>query len=653
MISFVANLQEWMTVTDRGAFRPWGFPLASWAFAIRIWIAAVVALYLSFWLELESPSSAILTVAILAEPTRGQVLEKAVFRLIATIVGVAASIAITGIFSQTRDLLLVAFAVWLGVCVYVAGLLDGNRAYAAVLSGYTVAFLAVQQIDDPVHVFESSMARGAGIVMGIISVAIVNDVLSAPDRHPALAARLADIHRRIRDCAKATINGEAIKSLASAGLIAEIVAIRPEMASLAVESISGPARSAAAQNAAIALIAEIHAVRALGVLPPIADGAARQRIVHALDPSGDEPAFTAVSERSGPQGNTFTAGPSSWALGEVKRRDEQVQLNLAALQNDIHPPWRWRSLLYRPHRTAAENGVRAAIWFGLAEAFLAYGGWPAASVSLSLVAVVIGLGAVTPNPLATTTLAFITAPVAGIFAGILEFFVLDGVSDFPLLAIALAPLLVGSALLITLPNRIVSVLGRLSLIFTVATFPPSNPQTYDAQSYVFSFLFVCIAMGLLLAAQLILPPVPTDRRRSRLMASARREFSQGPLWDTKYEPEEEMFRDAVRVGQFVSAGGNAPSDVETVEELLSHFDQSTAIRLCVDKLKAIGDDNLTFKVRAALNSRDPLELLNASQALLAISIEDPAVGDLGAALVVASRFIEKAPVRSDYLRKAA
>jgi hypothetical protein len=37
-------------------------------------------LYVSFWLQLEAPSSALLSVAILAEPTRGQALEKAGFR---------------------------------------------------------------------------------------------------------------------------------------------------------------------------------------------------------------------------------------------------------------------------------------------------------------------------------------------------------------------------------------------------------------------------------------------------------------------------------------------------------------------------------------------------------------------------------------------
>jgi uncharacterized membrane protein YccC len=178
-----------LTLPNQRGFLPLGFPLASWAFAIRIWIAAIVALYLSFWLQLEAPSTAIITVAIVAEPTRGQALEKAVFRVIATIIGVAASIAITGLFSQTRGLLLMAYAGWMGLCVYVSGLLDGNRAYAAVLSGYTVALLAIQQIDNPGHVFESGMARGAAIVIGILSIAIVNDLLSAPEGRASMVKR--------------------------------------------------------------------------------------------------------------------------------------------------------------------------------------------------------------------------------------------------------------------------------------------------------------------------------------------------------------------------------------------------------------------------------------------------------------------------------
>jgi uncharacterized membrane protein YccC len=140
------------------------------------------------------------TVAIVAEPTRGQALAKAAFRLAATIVGVTASFAITGLFSQARDLILAASAVWLGLCVYGAKLLDGYRAYGAVLCGYTVANIAIQQIDNPQNVFTAGVERGAAIAVGITSIAVVNALLSAPDRHSRLAAQLAAIHRRVREC---------------------------------------------------------------------------------------------------------------------------------------------------------------------------------------------------------------------------------------------------------------------------------------------------------------------------------------------------------------------------------------------------------------------------------------------------------------------
>src|SRR5262245_7889132 len=121
-------------ITTRPPFSVAGFPIQSWAFATRIWIASVLALLVSFWLQLESPSSAMLTVMILAEPTRGQATQKAGYRLVATVLGIVASIAIVGLFAQSPELFLVACAVWLGACIYACVLLDGYRAYAAVLA---------------------------------------------------------------------------------------------------------------------------------------------------------------------------------------------------------------------------------------------------------------------------------------------------------------------------------------------------------------------------------------------------------------------------------------------------------------------------------------------------------------------------------------
>ncbi|MCA6110885.1 FUSC family protein [Bradyrhizobium cenepequi] len=633
-----------------------GFPLTSWAFAIRVWVAVILALYVSFWLPLEMPSTAVITVAIIAEPTRGQALEKAVFRVIATIIGVAVSIAITALFSQTRDLLLIAYAGWMGLCVYVAGLLDGNRAYAAVLSGYTVALVAIREIDNPGHVFEAGMMRGAGIFIGVVSLTIINDLLLAPDRHTKLAAQLADIRRRIGNHAKAAILGEATKPIASASLLAEIAALRPEMATLAFESSSGPVRIAAGHNAAAALVAELHAARSLNVLPVVADGATSERIARALERNESELSPPTVVWRADPQGDAGTTGSLAWTLKELLRRDEQVRQNLAALCTDGRPPWHWRPLIYRSHRAAVGSGIRAAIWVALAGMFLAYAGWPAANTSLAVIGALVGLGAMTPNSRATTALALVAAPIAGFLAGLLEFVVLDGVDAFPLLAIGLAPLVIGAALLISLPNRTVSALGRFILIFAVTIFSPASPQTYNGQSYVILFVLTCVAAGLLLATQFLVPPVSQDQVRRWMLSSAREEFAQGLTRDRPHEPEEEMFRDAVRIGQILSAGGNTLSNVETIEEVLSHFDQSSIIRLCDDKLKRLAGGPLTAlaeELRASLDKREPQALRAASQLLCKASPSDHVVADLCAALMVASYHIEAALGLRVHLGEAA
>ena len=61
-------------------------------------------------------------------------------------------------FPQSRALFMIGFAAWLGLCIYVGGLLDGNRAYGAVLSGCTVALVAMMQIDSPQNIWLASTA---------------------------------------------------------------------------------------------------------------------------------------------------------------------------------------------------------------------------------------------------------------------------------------------------------------------------------------------------------------------------------------------------------------------------------------------------------------------------------------------------------------
>jgi uncharacterized membrane protein YccC len=620
-------------------------PVSSWTFAIRIWLATILALFVSFWLQLEAPSTAALTVAILAEPTRGQALEKAGFRLIATIVGVTASIAITGLFSQARDLMLAAFAVWLGVCVFAAKLLDGYRAYAAVLSGYTVAFIATQQIDNPQHVFEASVARGAAIAIGILSVAVVNNLMFAPDRHPRLVAQLTAIHRRVREYASAVFHGEPGNSTTFLALAREIVTLRPEIASVAFESSSGSARSAAARSAAVALVAELQAARTLSPAPVHVDNADQHQPEGALDRvrgSNLRAYLLARLADAQQRGRDVESEASAWAVRELLRRDEEVHQNLLAVRSVRWPPRLWRAPMYRSYRIAAEAGVRAALWFAIASTFFVWAGWPAASGSLSIVAVIIGLGAVTPNPRGFTTIALVGAPIATVFAGVLEFIILDGADDFPVLAMALAPFTIGAALLTTSQTLLLSGLGRINLIFIMAILAPSNPQTYNSQTFLFASVFVIAAAAILLAAQTLIPPLSDEQLRKRLVAAALGELQQANRLNGQ-APEEATFRDATRIGRFLSAGG--AQDGAALAEMLSCFDQSARIRHCDAKLMQFADGPLAplvHQARAAIAKRDTATLRVIARGWREkASRKDSIEADVAACLVLTSDIIDQ------------
>src|SRR5262249_44815802 len=153
-----------------------------------------------------------------------------------------------------------------------------------------------------------------------------------------------------------------------------------------------------------------------------------------------------------------------------------------------------------------------------------WAGWPGASVSLSFVALIAALGATTSGPRTFTAIALVGWPIATVLAGILEFVILNGADAFPLLAIALAPFTIGAALLMTSNNLLWSSLGRVNLPYILLMLAPSNPHTYNPQAFLFTSIFIGAAASLLLATQMLLPPVSSEKLRDWLLAEARSEL---------------------------------------------------------------------------------------------------------------------------------
>jgi uncharacterized membrane protein YccC len=212
----------------------------------------------------------------------------------------------------------------------------------------------------------------------------------------------------------------------------------------------------------------------------------------------------------------------------------------------------------------------------------------------------------------------LATPIACLLAGILKYLVLDTVSEFQLLAIGLAPFIIGPALLMTLPNRIFSSLGRLVLVFTLAVLAPTNPQTYDPETFLVTSLFVCLAAILPFAAQLLLPPWSNDRRLRQLLSEARRDLRSLDIRRRQHlAPEEATFRDAARIEQIVTASATAPNP-RPLDKAMRCFDQTAALRLCGSELDRLAEGPLARPVdaaRSALARRSASAMLASAKAL--------------------------------------
>jgi uncharacterized membrane protein YccC len=560
-----------------------GFPPSAWAFALRIWAAMMVALYAAFWLQLESASSAAVTVGILALQTRGQAYEKAFYRVLATVVGVVASFVIAGLFPQSRELFLIGFAAWLGLCVYDGGLLDGNRAYGAVLSGYTVAVVAVAQIDSPQNVFTTGVNRGAAIVVGIAALALVSDVFVAPDVHPGLIGKLTDTHQRVRAFALAILRGESAHPIHSANLLREITALHPDITALVAESSDGGARGAAARSAAVALVAKVSAACALSSLPVATLPFLRSTLGEALAgaPGEGTDALQLQLQRqadagcANPHGALFARHGLDLLIENRRAQDAIEDLHAAR-----HSSRRIQAPIYRSRRAAARNGLRAFLAALISSILFSLGGWPFASQGVALVGVIVALSANNPNPPAFAAAAVIAMPIAALLAGVTEFLILDGADQFPLLAIGMAPSVLAAALLFTIPNPRLAPIGFLVLVFFPVILSPTNPPSYNPESYLFSsFMAIAAVILLFVLVRTVLPTTDALQRRWRL-TSARAEMRDLLAGGRSRRLDDEaLFRDADRIGQLAAlqpADGDERRD--DLRQALDMFGCAAAVR---------------------------------------------------------------------------
>jgi uncharacterized membrane protein YccC len=159
-------------------------------FSVNSFIAAMLALYISFSIGLPRPFWAMLTVYITAQPLTGALRSKAVYRVIGTVAGGIAAIVIVPTFVNTPLAMALVLAAWSGLCLYVSLLDRTPRAYVFMLAGYTAAIIGFPSVTAPEAVFDTALARVEEITLGIGCATLVHTIIFPKDVGQVLNARI-------------------------------------------------------------------------------------------------------------------------------------------------------------------------------------------------------------------------------------------------------------------------------------------------------------------------------------------------------------------------------------------------------------------------------------------------------------------------------
>lgn len=155
------------------AFRPSRLDLI---FALKTFIAGMLALFVSFELDLINRMWSIGTVLIIANPYSGMVSSKCVYRVVGTIGGAVIALTLTPHLINTPWIFTVVLSLWVGFALYVSLLDRTPRSYAFMLAGYSTAMIVFNAITyiDQYNIFDIALARVIEISIGVISSAVVS-----------------------------------------------------------------------------------------------------------------------------------------------------------------------------------------------------------------------------------------------------------------------------------------------------------------------------------------------------------------------------------------------------------------------------------------------------------------------------------------------
>jgi uncharacterized membrane protein YccC len=455
-------------------------------FSAKTFAAALIALFISFWLALDEPYWAIMTVFIVAQPDSGLVLAKGFYRLLGTAVGLLVTTALVFGLAQYGELFIAALAAWIGLCSFAARGRRGFASYSFQLAGYTAAIVGIPAALNTDGAYTVIVARATKITLGIVCMGVTSHLIFPGELAPKLIAL-------------------ASRSFQSVDRFAE----------LALDPASPPERFAAEREALANAFGEVETMRASAFFesaearrmdPPLRDAmhaaidlcAIAEAVAARPSPDLEDspnPVSSITNADRAPTETIFTLRHAA-AAGALTRARDWLDEGVAALAKGQTLSKSMPSTsLWSDPLTAVLTGIRAALAVTITAAFWFVTAWPSGPIAVIVAGVVCTLLAATPEPVKTTAAAAATIVVFAVPLFVTQLCLLPYASDFFSMAVLLAPYLLMCAFIIAQPK--IGPLGLLAAVYLAVSthIDNNNVATYDSTAFFNTSLAIVLGIS--------------------------------------------------------------------------------------------------------------------------------------------------------------
>lgn len=489
-------------------------------FAIKLAFAIVLAIFIGFHFNLETPRWAALTAALVAagpafaaggEPYSGAIRYRGMLRIIGTFIGCAAALVIIISFIRAPVVMLLVCCLWAGFCTWISSLVRIENSYAWGLSGYTALIIVITIQAAPLTTPQFAIERCSEIIIGIVC-AIVADLLFSPrsikqEIDQELDSLLVEQYRLMQICIAHENKEEVDKTWGN--LVRRVTALNGMRSNLQMESSRwdrANRRLKAINTLALTQITQAcETFLVQNSRPPYIPSILRQIFSTDVETAADvhkqlkklRRVISALGEKSTPASISSWVGASTRYL--LLKQGVITHAPISAVEEEILQDEVVIKVESAEGHHAMINFWRTTISCILGSLFWLWTGWVSGSGAMVMIAVVTSLAMRLPNP-RMVALDFLYGMLVALPIGALYFLVIlpSTQQSFLLLCISLA--LLGFFIGIEVQKRRLGSLGALAGTINIIVL--DNPMTFHFSVFLDSAFGQII--GCILALMVIL-----------------------------------------------------------------------------------------------------------------------------------------------------